>query len=198
MGTVSPDMPMPSSAVAVQAKLGAKTAFAFDVSRRARARSTRCRSRTSTSQRRGARRALVIGVELLSRVVDWTDRNTCVLFGDAAGAMVLGPSADPDRASSASTSTPDGDAAGILTIPAGGSLHPQSPEVLEKKLNKVAMNGREVYKYAVRALPEAVLEALARQGLAPDDVTHLIGHQANLRIIESVCHRLGLPSRSAG
>ncbi len=81
----------------------------------------------------------------------------------------------------------------FLTIAGGGSLHPQSPEVLERKMNKVAMNGREVYKYAVRALPEAVLDALSAQGLTPADVTHLIAHQANLRIIESVCHRLGLP-----
>ena len=140
-----------------------------------------------------ARRVLVIGAELLSRVVDWTDRNTCVLFGDAAGAMVLGPSEDPDRGILGIQLHSDGNAAGILTIRGGGSQFPQSPEVLEKKLNKVAMNGREVYKYAVRALPEAVLEALGAQGLAPENVTHLIGHQANLRIIESVCDRLGLP-----
>jgi 3-oxoacyl-[acyl-carrier-protein] synthase-3 len=107
--------------------------------------------------------------------------------------MVLGPSDDPDRGILGIQLHSDGDAAGILTIRGGGSQFPQSPEVLEKKLNKVSMNGREVYKYAVRALPEAVLEALGAQGLAADDITHLIGHQANLRIIESVCDRLDLP-----
>ena len=193
MGTVSPDMPMPSSAVAVQAKLGAKRAFAFDISA-ACAGSIYGMSIADQYIRTGtAKRALVIGAELLSRVVDWTDRNTCVLFGDAAGAMVLGPSDDPARGILGIKLHADGDAANILTIPGGGSLHPQSPEVLQKKLNKVAMNGREVYKYAVRALPEAVLEALGAQGLTTADVTHLIGHQANLRIIESVCGRLGLP-----
>src|SRR5262249_57585294 len=94
------------------------------------------------SRRGAARRALVIGAELLSRVVDWTDRNTCVLFGDAAGAMVLGPSEDPDRGILNIHLHSDGNAAGILTIPGGGSQHPQSAEVLERKLNKVAMNGR--------------------------------------------------------
>jgi 3-oxoacyl-[acyl-carrier-protein] synthase-3 len=193
VGTVSPDMPMPSTAVLVQAKLGAKRAFAFDLSA-ACAGSLYAMSIADQYVRGGGvRRALIIGVELLSRVVDWTDRNTCVLFGDAAGAMVLGPSADESRGILGIHLHSDGDAAGILTIPGGGSLHPQSPEVLEKKLHKVAMNGREVYKYAVRALPEAVLEALGAQGLAVGDVTHLIGHQANLRIIESVCARLGLP-----
>jgi 3-oxoacyl-[acyl-carrier-protein] synthase-3 len=193
MGTVSPDMPMPSCAVMVQAKLGAKRAFAFDLSA-ACAGSLYGMSIADQYIRSGsARRVLVIGAELLSRVVDWTDRNTCVLFGDAAGAMVLGPSEDPDRGILGIHLHSDGDAAGFLTIKGGGSQFPQSPEVLEKKLNKVAMNGREVYKYAVRALPEAVLEALGAQGLAPENVTHLIGHQANLRIIESVCHRLGLP-----
>src|SRR5262249_7076928 len=168
VGTGSPDMPMPSTAVLVQAKLGAKRAFAFDVSA-ACAGSLYAMSIADQYVRSGgAKRALIIGVELLSRVVDWSDRNTCVLFGDAAGAMVLGPSPDESRGILGIHLHSDGDAAGILTIPGGGSLHPQSPEVLEKKLHKVAMNGREVYKYAVRALPEAVLEALGAQGLAPE------------------------------
>jgi len=193
VGTISPDMPMPSCAVMVQAKLGAKNAFAFDLSA-ACAGSLYGMSIADQYIRTGsARRALVIGAELLSRVVDWTDRNTCVLFGDAAGAMVLGPSDDPQRGILGIKLHADGGAAGVLSIAGGGSLHPQSAEVLERKLNKVAMNGREVYKYAVRALPEAVLEALAAQGMTPADVTHLVGHQANLRIIESVCARLGLP-----
>jgi 3-oxoacyl-[acyl-carrier-protein] synthase-3 len=184
---------MPSCAVMVQAKLGAKKAFAFDLSA-ACAGSLYGMSIADQFIRNGnARRVLVIGAELLSRLTDWTDRNTCVLFGDAAGAMVLGPSEDPSRGILGIKLRSDGDAWRFLTIAGGGSLHPQSPEVLERKMNKVAMNGREVYKYAVRALPEAVLDALSAQGLTPADVTHLIGHQANLRIIESVCHRLGLP-----
>jgi 3-oxoacyl-[acyl-carrier-protein] synthase-3 len=193
VGTISPDMPMPSCAVMVQSKLGAKKAFAFDLSA-ACAGSLYGMSIADQFIRNGnARRVLVIGAELLSRLTDWTDRNTCVLFGDAAGAMVLGPSEDPSRGILGIKLRSDGDAWKFLTIAGGGSLHPQSPEVLEQKMNKVAMNGREVYKYAVRALPEAVLDALSAQGLTPADVTHLIGHQANLRIIESVCHRLGLP-----
>jgi len=193
VGTISADMPMPSCAVMVQAKLGAKKAFAFDLSA-ACAGSLYGLSIADQYIRTGsARRVLVIGAELLSRLTDWSDRNSCVLFGDAAGAMVLGPSDDPTRGILGIHLHSDGEAASLLTIAGGGSLHPQSPEVLEKGMSKIAMNGREVYKYAVRALPEAVLEALSAQGLTPADVTHLIGHQANLRIIESVCHRLGLP-----
>src|SRR5215472_7374739 len=193
MGTVSPDMPMPSCAVAVQAKLGARRAFAFDLSAACAGSLYGMSIADQYIRGGGARRALVIGVELLSRVVDWTDRNTCVLFGDAAGAMVLGPSTDESRGILGIHLHSDGDAAGILTIPGGGSLHPQSPEVLEQKLHKVAMNGREVYKYAVRAVPEALHQALDACGYRPEQVTHLIAHQANLRIIESVCHRVGIP-----
>ena len=140
VGTISPDMPMPSCAVMVQSKLGAKKAFAFDLSA-ACAGSLYGMSIADQFIRNGnARRVLVIGAELLSRLTDWTDRNTCVLFGDAAGAMVLGPSEDPSRGILGIKLRSDGDAWRFLTIAGGGSLHPQSPEVLERKLNKVAMN----------------------------------------------------------
>ncbi len=87
----------------------------------------------------------------------------------------------------------DGTAAGALMIPGGGSKHPQSEEVLAKRMNKIAMNGREVYKYATRALPEVILEALAANGLKPGAIDHVISHQANIRIVESVVDRLGIP-----
>jgi 3-oxoacyl-[acyl-carrier-protein] synthase-3 len=138
------------------------------------------------------KRALILGVALLTRLIDGKDRNTCVLCGDGAGAMVLGPSEDDSGILSAHLHT-DGRQANILCIPGGGSKHPQSEEVLQKKMHKVAMNGREIYKFAVRALPEAVLEALATNGVQAKDIDHVIAHQANIRIIESVMDRLGLP-----
>ena len=193
VGTISPDMPMPSCAAFVQHKLGAKNAFAFDVSAACAGSLYAMAIADQFVQTGKVRRALVIGVELLSRLIDWTDRNTCVLFGDAAGAMVVGPSDDPDRGILSTHLHTDGSAAMTLCIPGGGSLHPSSEEVLKKKLNKVAMQGREVYRYAVRALPEAVLEALAANGMSTDSVDHIIAHQANLRIIESVMERLGIP-----
>jgi len=193
VGTISPDMPMPSCASLVQAKLGAKNAFAFDVSA-ACAGSLYALSIADQYVKTGAaKRALIIGVELLTRILDWTDRNTCVLFGDAAGAMVLGPSADESRGILSTHLHTDGALAEILCIRGGGSMYPLSQEVLEKKMHKVSMNGREVYRAAIRALMEVVGEALEANRLTPDQITHVIAHQANLRIIESVMGRLGIP-----
>ncbi|QAY94583.1 3-oxoacyl-ACP synthase [Methylovirgula ligni] len=193
VGTISPDMPMPSCAVFVQAKLGATRAFAFDLSA-ACAGSLYGLTIADQFIRSGrAKRVLVIGAELLSRLVDWEDRSSCVLFGDAAGAMVLGPTPDPERGLISTHLHSDGTAAGALMIPGGGSKHPQSEEVLAKRMNKIAMNGREVYKYATRALQDVILEALAANGLKPGAIDHVISHQANVRIVESVVDRLGIP-----
>ncbi|MGQ0504098.1 MAG: 3-oxoacyl-ACP synthase III family protein [Myxococcaceae bacterium] len=192
MGTISGDMPMPACAVFVQKKLGAKKAFCFDVSAACAGSLYGMSIAEQYIATRRIKRALVIGAELLTRVINWKDRNTCVLFGDAAGAMVIGPSEDDSGILSTHLHS-DGDAADILTIPGGGSKHPQSAQVLEQQLQHVHMNGREIYKFAVRALPEAVKEALAHNGLSTDQITHVIAHQANQRIIEAVMERLSVP-----
>jgi len=193
VGTISPDMPMPSCAVIVQAKLGAKRAFAFDLSAACAGSLYGLTIADQFIRSGSARRVLVIGAELLSRLIDWNDRNTCVLFGDAAGALVVGPTADPRHGLLSAHLHSDGTAAHILQIPGGGSQHPQSEKVLAAKMHKVAMNGREIYKFAVRVLPEAVLEALAANNCAPQDITHIVSHQANARIVESVLERLEIP-----
>ena len=193
VGTVTADMPMPSCAALVQAKLGARRAFAFDV---AAACSGALYALTVADQfiRTGqVKRALVIGAELLSRALDWEDRNTCVLFGDGAGALVLAPTEDPERGLLSTHLYTDGTLADILTIPGGGSQNPPSEHVLQEKLYTVHMNGREVFKFAVRALAEATHTALEANGLRPRDVAHVVAHQANVRIIESVMQRLELP-----
>jgi 3-oxoacyl-[acyl-carrier-protein] synthase-3 len=193
VGTISGDMPMPSCAAFVQAKLSAKRAFAFDVSA-ACAGSLYAMSIADQYIRNGnANRVLVIGVELLTRLVDWEDRASCVLFGDGAGAMVLGPSKDPERGILSTHLHTDGTLAEILCIRGGGSVHPQSEEVLKERLHKVHMNGREVYKVAVRSLEEVMREALTHNGVTTSQVTHVIAHQANLRIVESVMQRLDIP-----
>ena len=193
VGTISPDMPMPSCASMVQAKLGATKAFAFDVSA-ACAGSLYALSIVDQYIRTGAaKRALIVGVELLTRLLDWKDRNTCVLFGDAAGAMVVAPSKDESRGILSTHMHSDGRLAEILCIRGGGSMYPLSEEVLRRKMHKVSMNGREVYKAAVRTLTEVFIEGLQANGLTAKDVTHVIAHQANLRIIESVMSRLGIP-----
>ncbi|HSP77880.1 MAG TPA: beta-ketoacyl-ACP synthase III, partial [Myxococcaceae bacterium] len=150
VGTVSPDMPMPSCAALVQAKLGAKRAFVFDV---AAACAGGLYALTVADQflRTGqVKRALVIGAELFSRVVNWEDRNTCVLFGDGAGAMVLAASEDEERGLLSSHLHTDGSLADILCIPGGGTRKSFSEEVLRDKLHTLHMNGREVFKFAVR------------------------------------------------
>ena len=193
VGTISPDMPMPSCASMVQAKLGATKAWAFDVSA-ACAGSLYALSIVDQYIRTGAaKRALIVGVELLTRLLDWQDRNTCVLFGDAAGAMVVAPSKDESRGILSTHMHSDGRLAEILCIRGGGSMYPLSEEVLRRKMHKVSMNGREVYKIAVRSLSEVFMEGLQANGLTIKDVTHVIAHQANLRIIESVMSRLGIP-----
>ncbi|MCI0599650.1 MAG: ketoacyl-ACP synthase III, partial [Beijerinckiaceae bacterium] len=173
-GTISADMPLPSCAVIIQAKLGAARAFAFDVSAACAGSLYALSIADQFIQTGRAQRVLVIGAELLSRLVDWSDRNTCVLFGDAAGAMVIGPASDPKRGLLSTHLHSDGRAAGILSIPGGGSQYPPCEEMLERKMHKIAMNGREIYKFAVRVLPQAIHEALDANGLGVSDIDHIV------------------------
>lgn len=138
------------------------------------------------------RRVLVIGAETLSRIVDWKDRNTCVLFGDGAGAVVLGPV--PEGYGIMHTKLgADGSGGPFLCVPAGGSKLPASRETVENRMHFVRMNGREVFKFAVRTCGDGSLEALEEAGLSVGDVDFLIPHQANIRIIEAAAKRLDLP-----
>ena len=192
-GTVTPDMPFPAAATFVQAKLGAEKAAAFDVSA-ACAGSLFALSLADSFIKTGqATKILVIGAELLTRIMDWQDRGTCVLFGDAAGAMVVAPETRPDRGILSTHLHTDGTQTDILCIPGGGSKKPFSPEVFEKREQFVKMNGREVFKTAVRVLEAVSREALDRNGYKPKDVTHVIAHQANLRILDAVMKRLEIP-----
>ncbi len=193
VGTVTPDMQFPSTAVLVQAKLGAKNAVAFDLSA-ACAGSLFALSIADQYIRSGAaKRVLVIGAELLTRIADWTDRATCVLFGDAAGAMVLGPEPRDDRGLLSIHLHSDGTQAGILCMPGGGSARPFSQSVLDAREAFIHMNGREVYRFAVRALEAVCREALSANDLSANDLDHVIAHQANLRILEAVMKRLEIP-----
>lgn len=193
VGTVTGDTPTPSCAAFVQELIGARNAFCFDV---AAACAGSLYGLTIADQfiRSGmVKRALVIGAETLSRFVDWTNRETCVLFGDAAGAILLGATEEEGQGLLAATLRTDGSMTGILGIFGGGSRRPISAELVGDNGNKIKMRGREVYKVATRLLPEVVAETLAKAGLSPDDVTHVIAHQANLRIIESALDNLGVP-----
>ncbi len=192
VGTISADMPMPSAAVLLQQKLGASKAFAFDLSAACAGSIYGMGIADSFIATGRVRRALVVGVEVLTRILDWTDRNTCVLFGDAAGAMVLAPSDGPSGILSTHLHS-DGAGAPALYIPAGGSARPTTEATVREKLHYVKMNGREVYKIAVRSLTAVLGEAFATNRVTPDDVSHVIAHQANLRILESVLQRYAIP-----
>jgi 3-oxoacyl-[acyl-carrier-protein] synthase-3 len=144
--------------------------------------------------RRGQfRRVIVIGVEVLSRIVDWSDRSTCVLFGDGSGAVLMGPEEDPKRGVLSTHLFTDGSLTDSLLQPAGGSREPITPAAIAEKRHFVKMNGREVYKHAVKNMTHASKLALEANGLTVDDVTWVMAHQANLRILEGVAERVGLP-----
>jgi 3-oxoacyl-[acyl-carrier-protein] synthase-3 len=193
VGTISADMPLPSAACFVQAKIGATNAAAFDISA-ACAGSLYAMSIAEKFISCGQFKCcLVVGVELLTRVMDWTDRNTCVLFGDAAGAIILAPAIDDGRGLLSTHLHTDGRQAEILYIPGGGSRFPTSDETVRDKMHFVKMNGREVYKSAVRNLSDALAEAFTANHCAPGDIQHIVTHQANLRILEAVMKRFEIP-----
>ncbi len=194
MGTVTADMPWPAAAAVLQGRLGNKKAFAFDVSA-ACAGSLYSLSIADQFIRSGrVKNALVLGADTLTRITDWTDRNTCILFGDGAGAMVLRPTDDDRRGVQSLHLHTDGALWPILHMPGGGSRNPISQKVVDEKSHYVKMNGREVYKVAVRALEESCREALGANGMTPGDVDFVIAHQANKRILDSTLERLGIPA----
>jgi 3-oxoacyl-[acyl-carrier-protein] synthase-3 len=192
VGTVTGDCPFPATATFVQKKLGARNAgCAFDLSA-ACAGFLYGMSIADGFIRLGQyRHVLVIGVEVLSRIVDWTDRSTCVLFGDGAGAVLM--TADPGgvRGVLSTHLFADGQQSEILWQPAGGSREPITAENLTRFY--VKMNGREVYKHAVRNMTASAQIALEANKLTPADITWVVGHQANLRILEGVSERVGIP-----
>jgi 3-oxoacyl-[acyl-carrier-protein] synthase-3 len=194
VGTVTGDCPFPSTATFIQKKLGAMTGgCAFDLSA-ACAGFIYGLSIADAFVRRGQfKRVLVVGVEILSRIVDWTDRSTCVLFGDGAGAVLLAPDERPGRGILSTHLFADGALTDILCQPAGGSQAPLTPAAIAERRHFVKMNGREVYKHAMRNMAAASMVALNANGLVPADVACVVAHQANLRIIEGVAERIGIP-----
>jgi 3-oxoacyl-[acyl-carrier-protein] synthase-3 len=192
LATASPDRWLPSTACDMQALLGADNAVAFDV---CAACSGWLYGLTIAEGYLAAGRAeiaLVVATEKMSAIVDWTDRKTCVLFGDGAGAAVLRP-ARGDRGILASYHRSDGRMGDLLFRPAGGARIPMSAEVLEKGDHLVRMEGREVFKNAVRSMAEAADFSLQQAGLRTDDIDLLVPHQANVRIIEAMAKYASIP-----
>lgn len=192
VGTCTPDMFFPSTACLVQKKIGAGTCGCYDVSAACSGMIYALSAGNAYIQSGQYKTVLVIGADTLSKMVDFTDRATCVLFGDGAGAMVLQASDQPGIEYVELGA--DGNQSDILVIPAGGSRMPATHETVDKKLHYVQAAGREVFKLAVRVMEELVVEALKRSNLRPEDIDLLIPHQANMRIIEAGQKRLGLSS----
>lgn len=194
VGTVTPDLPMPACASILQQKLGAGPIPSFDISA-ACAGFIYAMSIADQFIRSGAQKhVLIVGVELLSRILNWKDRTTCVLFGDGAGAAVLGPATANDGPGILSTKLyTDSSLVGSLCIPAGGSKERLTPEALATQRDKVHMAGQDIFKVAVKNLTSASRSALEQANLPSSAVRWVVPHQANLRIIAQVAQRLDIP-----
>ena len=191
VATVSPDMSFPSTACLVQEKLGAKKAAAFDISVACSGFVYGMSIAEQFIVNGIYKKALVIGAETLSRFISWDDRKTGMLFGDGAGAAVLGETSNGCGILAMDIGA-DGSGAELLKVPAGGSRMPASAATVEERLHLIQMDGSEVFKFAVRVMGESALRALAAAGLTTDDVALLVPHQANIRIINSAVKRLGM------
>jgi 3-oxoacyl-(acyl-carrier-protein) synthase III len=191
VATVTPDMIFPSTACIVQKNIGAVHAAAFDVEAACTGFIYGITMAAQFIETGFYNNVLVIGADVLSRITDWEDRNTCVLFGDGAGAVVLTSSSE-DGIISAYLGA-DGRGGEHLYCPAGGSRMPASQETISNRLHYTNMEGSEVFKFAVRAMPDAVKKALEKCGMEVGSIDMLFPHQANIRIIESASKKLGIP-----
>ena len=192
VATLTPDYWMPSTAALVKEAIGNHRAAAFDVSAACSGFVYGYATASAYIAAGLARHVLVIGAELLTRFIDYTDRSTCILFGDGAGAVVLSASDEPTAPVGIELTTePEG--AYMIWLPAGGSTSPPSAETVARGEHRIRMEGRETYRFATRTLATTALAAVAKAGWAPGDVDLFIPHQANMRIIEAVAKGLGLP-----
>ncbi len=192
VATVTPDTLVPATACRVQSLIGATNANAFDISAACTGFLYAMQVARQFIANRICGTALVIGADKLSSLVDWTDRNTCVLFGDGAGAVVLRPT-EHGGGILASFMQSNGNLAEILQVPGGGSAIPITAANADQNLRTLRMNGRETFKHAVTAMVHACFTALDTAGLKPGDIACVIPHQANVRIIEAIADRLDVP-----
>jgi len=192
VGTVTPDMMFPSTACLVQHKIGARRAWGFDLSAACSAFTYALTTASQLVATGACEHALVIGADVMSRILDYTDRSTCVLFGDGAGAVIVSPAADGGPAILDFEHEIDGSGGPALCMPAGGSRQPPSHETVDRRLHYVKQEGRTVFKFAIRKTEEIARRLLERNGLRPSDLDLFVSHQANRRIIEAAADSLGL------
>ena len=192
VGTVTPDHAFPSTACILQHKLGARKVLAYDFSAGCTGFIYGLKQADAMIRSGYARYVLIVGVEELTKILNWTDRGTCFLFGDGAGAAVVGPSDDNSGIKAIYTAS-DGSLGYLLYQPAGGTVKPASLKTAANLEHTIVMYGNEVFKHAVRQMEEAALKGLELSGLSMDELDWLIPHQANIRIIDFLARRLKLP-----
>jgi 3-oxoacyl-[acyl-carrier-protein] synthase-3 len=192
LSTSTPEHIFPATASLVQDQIGAVKASAFDLLAACTGFVYALNLGSQAIKSNGADNVLIIGSETLSRVVNWKDRNTCILFGDGAGAFVMQASEEPGGVLSAVLRS-DGSGKDLLSVPGGGSRHPASMQTLYDGLHYIQMNGREVFRFATRVMAEATQQTIESAKITMDDIQLLIPHQANLRIIEAAARRLDYP-----
>lgn len=191
VGTITPDFLFPSTGCVLQSLLGAKNAYAFDLMAGCSGFLYTLHVAEGIIKSGGAEKILVIGVDTLSKVTDFEDRSTCILFGDGAGAAVLTASDEPGILSSILSS--DGNDWDLLYVPAGGSRTPIDEEVLKSREQYIKMKGNDVFKVAVKSIESATINAIKEADLVPEDIDLFVPHQANQRILEAVRKRLNFP-----
>jgi 3-oxoacyl-[acyl-carrier-protein] synthase-3 len=193
VGTVTPDMMFPSTACLVQDKIGAKGAWGFDVSAGCSGFVFALQAGVKLVESGAHDKVLVCGADANTRMTDYTDRTTCILFGDGAGAVLIEPAAEGEIGFIDFVHEVDGSGGASLNLKGGGSLNPPTHETVDKKMHYIHQDGQAVYKFAVRKMAEATVRVLERNGVSGADLGCFIPHQANKRIITSTADRLGLP-----
>ncbi len=192
VATITPDMPFPNTACFVQKKLGMGKIPAFDIEAACSGFIYAMDIARGLMTVNNTRHALVIGAEKLSSITNWEDRTTCVLFGDGAGAVVLSQSEEENSGILNVLMGADGSETDILMVPGGGSASPLTVENIERSMHKIHMQGNQVFKHAVRVMCQSAIEVLEKSGLTAEDVSIVVPHQANNRIIEALAHRLDI------
>ncbi len=192
VGTTTPDMVFPSTACLVQTKIGATKAWGFDLMAACSGFTYAITTAAKMVESGASRHALVIGADAMSTIIDYTDRTTCVLFGDGAGAAIVEATDDDGIGVIDFENYVDGSGGFALCLPAGGSLKPASHETVDQRLHYVKQDGQTVFKFAVRNTEEACRRVLDRNGIKPNEIDLFVSHQANRRIITSAADKLGL------
>src|SRR5437660_8780907 len=196
VATVTPDMMFPATACLVQDRLGAKGAWGFDISAACSGFVYALQTGVKFVESGAHKRVLVIGADVMSSIIDYTDRATCVIFGDGAGAVLIEPAEDDSVGLIDFMHEIDGSGGCALYMPGGGSLHPSTHETVEKKMHYVHQDGQAVFKYAVRKMADLCEKILQRNGIKGSDIDAFIPHQANRRIITATADRLKLKPES--